>query len=69
MYVSHAVRTWTLRTVDFSVFLFVEVALHEFFEVFQAHVPCLDFLLAHPIVSLGSYSSLDMVFETVVEKR
>jgi hypothetical protein len=50
------------------VLIFVEIALDEFFEILQSHIPGLLLFLAHPVVSLCAYSRSDVVFKAIVEK-
>jgi hypothetical protein len=55
--------------IDFVVLVFVEVALDEFFKVFEAHVPRLGFLFAHGIVPFFADAAFDVVLEAVVQER
>jgi len=50
------------------VLLFIEISLHELLKVLQAHVPCLALLLAHQLVALSADSTLDVVFEAIIEE-
>jgi hypothetical protein len=50
------------------VLFLVEIALYEFFEIFESHVPRFGFLLTHHVVAFGADAAFDVVFETVVEE-